>query len=568
MTSNEIETENLNPDYKNNTPIKRIILIIIDDIRSDQFFSYYDNNQMPNIKKLGDNGLICRKCITTFPSITLPTQPNIMTGSYSGYYLISGSGIPNYHWFDRDVDPPKYRHYTGTSAIRMVEDIGPNVKTIFEQINDDFKKRSLPLPGTYSVFQICSRGVTKRFPIHVITGVLNYIYYQYILRKPHESHKAVTKKLIEVLRNPEKVIGKQLKKINKESIPKDKFKNIMAGFKVEPPIALTAYYPVTDLYMHEYGFDSKIYEDCVLQIDEEIGKLIQALKDLNMDQDTLIAITTDHGNYKAKKFKDLTPWIEEHGLVPYDNKGHGDFDLSFGSVGFFNFRGKSWKEHPTLEELKNFEPSKPGFNKKINLIDAMFEIEGVKYVYYRADGNTPEQGKIHVLMKDSMNKIHKASIEYKDDKTRYTFGDLDVFNYSNDLRAMKILDKKYHSIDEWLAHTYHLDFPMMPDQIVRYFKNPRSCDILVSTCGGVIYNYEHGRTANDHLYSHDIAKIGSMNVPLIMGVPTLHDEHRLFPKNELEYCKTTDIVPTLLEFLKIEPAKSVVGKSLLTYFKE
>ena len=53
--------------------------------------------------------------------------------------------------------------------------------------------------------------------------------------------------------------------------------------------------------------------------------------------------------------------------------------------------------------------------------------------------------------------------------------------------------------------TNKIDFPMLIDQIPRYFKNPRACDIMFSTCGEYGFNYEHGKTVNDHAYSHDIA---------------------------------------------------------------
>jgi arylsulfatase A-like enzyme len=48
-----------------------------------------------------------------------------------------------------------------------------------------------------------------------------------------------------------------------------------------------------------------------------------------------------------------------------------------------------------------------------------------------------------------------------------------------------------------------------------------------------------------------------MIVPFIIGgSPEI-------PKINLKYCKTTDMVPTLLDLLGIIPHKSVIGKSVL-----
>ena len=310
--------------------------------------------------------------------------------------------------------------------------------------------------------------------------------------------------------------------------------------------------------MHKYGFDSERYIKSILDIDVEIGRLTAGLNDLNILDDTVICIVTDHGNYKADKAMDIALFFEEKGFIPYNNKTQeGDFDCVFGSLGFFNFRGDSWHQHPDLHILHNFKPKNS--LEPLDLINMMFEIEGVRYVFYRADGNTHDKGRIKIRMKDEKGAIHKAGIEYGDEGTRYFYNDLDVFGYENDVVASKMLDKKFHTADEWLEHTYHIDFPMIIDQLPRYFNNPRSCDILVSTCGDVCYNYEHGKTKGDGVYGHDIGLRSSMVVPLIFGGSSK------IPQMEIEYSKVADIVPTLLEFLGKEPDKSVDGKSLLDW---
>ena len=161
-------------------------------------------------------------------------------------------------------------------------------------------------------------------------------------------------------------------------------------------------------------------------------------------------------------------------------------------------------------------------------------------------------------MKNEKNIIHKAVVEYSEELTKYTYEEFDVFHYSDDKLASKMVDNEFHDIEEWLAHTYHIDFPMMPDQIVRYFKNPRSCDIMVSSVAEVCYNYEHGETKNDQVYSHDVGLLKSMCTPLIMGGGS-----GILTPNEVEYCKSTDIVPTILALLGKTPHKSVVGRNIL-----
>jgi len=120
-----------------------------------------------------------------------------------------------------------------------------------------------------------------------------------------------------------------------------------------------------------------------------------------------------------------------------------------------------------------------------------------------------------------------------------------------------LLDNRGHNIDEWLKGTNKIDFPMIVDQIPRYFKNPRSCDIMISTVGEYGFGYEHGKSMPISPYSHDIGLKKSMTVPFIIGgSPNI-------PSLELPYCKTTDMVPTLLYLLGEKPHFSVVGKSVI-----
>jgi hypothetical protein len=505
---------------------KHIILIIVDDVRADQFFQLYNEGKMPNIKKIGDQGIICEHCVTTFPSITLPSQPAIMTGSYSGYFHEFGNGIPVYHWFDRECNPPKFKHYNTFSAPRMATDIGPNTRTIFEQVGSG---------NSYSIFQLISRGATSFTPKTKIWGLLMALYGFVIRWKPEVAHPLITKRVLKLFRNPKKY-----------------FKD---GQK---PVAVVPFYLMTDFLMHHHGFDSQRYIQCLLDFDTEIGKIVDGLRELGVLEDTVIGIISDHGNYKAKNVIDIRPFFNKYGMVPYNNrKGKGDFDASFGSVGFFNFPGNTWYDHPTIAQLQNYIPKVGNPNSQpMDLLKWVFEIPGVKFSFYRADGNTPHHGVINIVKKDEKGNFHNAKVEYEGLLSKYSFEDLDVFNYSADPLARKLIDNKFHTVDEWLDHTYHIDYPIIVDQLFRYFTNPRSCDIMVSTETEYCYNYSHNTVHLKVQYSHDVGFKSVMQVPFLIGGSSM------VPKKKIEYCKTVDLLPTLLDFMGIKPYKNVDGKSI------
>jgi arylsulfatase A-like enzyme len=328
----------------------------------------------------------------------------------------------------------------------------------------------------------------------------------------------------------------------------------------EVPRVTVGYVPHIDDLMHEKGFAHPDYINSIIKCDQYLGSLLKTLKSTGYYDSTAIGIITDHGNFKADTVLRLDNFFDENGLVPYNrNNGSGDFDVNFGSMGFFNFHGDTWYHHPTEEQLKNYKVSGKG-KGRINLIKILWNIPGVKLMYYREDEFKADFGRIKIFRKDEKNgKIYEGKIEYngfgRKQKTTYSYDDIDIFDY--ELNLNRNIQNKAYIIDDWLKLTNQIDFPIVVDQIPRYFKNPRSCDIVVSTLGNPVFNYEHGKTSGGSPFSHDIGLRKSMIVPFIIGgSPEI-------PSLQLSYCKTTDMVPTLLDLLGIKPHESVVGRSIL-----
>jgi hypothetical protein len=122
---------------------------------------------------------------------------------------------------------------------------------------------------------------------------------------------------------------------------------------------------------------------------------------------------------------------------------------------------------------------------------------------------------------------------------------------------MKMMDDTFHTPEEWLKNTYHIDYPCYPELVSRHFKNPRGGDIVISTQGTVVYNVTHGKQGKVNRYVHDLGTRSCSVVPLLIGGA------KEIPQKEVAYCKTVDIVPTLLKMIQVKPHKSVVGHSLL-----
>jgi len=488
-----------------------------------------------------ENGIYSKNCITDFPPITYPTQVSLITGTYTGDFRKEPShGIPLLNWMNRDVAPPILREYASKNLqiYKINEEMGNNCRTILEMVGDGNKA---------SIAQFINRGSDYIFPERKTKLAMFYLllkYFPSVKRRLIRSNSVIAQKLIQVFEKPKRFFDNS-----------------------DPPIVSSIWFMSSDLLMHKYGFDSYLYKLNLLHIDKVIGVLIETLERLGYLNDTAIAITSDHGNYKADKIGNLNTFFKQNGLTNYHpyKSLRGNMDLAYyASVGFFYFKGinnsnikNSWTR-PTLKELENYGP------KRINILEKLFKINGSHLIYYRDETNTYNKGTIHLKRKiKDTGKIITGKIEYegigKEYKTRYISEDnnTDIFNFTNDTMASRLLDNKFHSTQEWLEATYHLDYTMHPDLIPRHLKNPRSADIILCNDETIKFGIHHGKQKSNNLYDHDIGLRKCMAVPLIIG-GSLE-----IPKKEIPYCKITDIVPTLLKLLGKRPHESVMGESLL-----
>ncbi len=486
----------------------QVILFVIDDLRADQFNHLLSEGKLPNMKEYLSEG-IKSNSTACYPAITYPAQSTMLTGLYPDSYEIPGG-----HWVKRDEKV--IRNYNSFKEFNTVnKELGDQVKTIFELITGRTSTLSTGL----------TRGASCIFPRK--WQIINlYIWYMLLQRK-------------QLIYLNTLLLNKMQKQFN----------------AAEPPRLTVCWFISTDNFLHNHGSNSEFYIQGLRDIDEKIGQFIngtkkwKGLKNLGYFDDTAIILTSDHGNFQAKQWVDISSYLDQIGLIPLiPKKQDGNFDATMGSVCFFNLRGDTWIERPTIEQLRCYGPH------KIDLLEALLKIPGAKYLYYRNDGNKSEEGSIHIIKKEESTTF-SAIIEYQNDKTRLV-SNSDLYGYAKDEISAKMLDGKFHSIDEWLAHTHHIDFPMIVDQIARLFRNPNSCDIVISTCGNTIFNYEHGFTKNDHIFGHDIGLRSAITVPLLISNPYI-------PEEQLSCSKSTDIVPTILKLLGEPIPPQLVGKCLV-----
>ncbi|MFX1411774.1 MAG: alkaline phosphatase family protein, partial [Promethearchaeota archaeon] len=296
--------------------INRVILCIIDDLRSEHLFKFVDRGLLPNIKSIMEKGIYSKNCVTDFPSITYPTQVSMITGTYTGDYRKElCHGVPLTNWMGRNTIYPFLRSYLAKDMqiYKLNEDMGNNCQSILEMVGDG---------NTASIVQFISKGAKYIFPERKTKLAMYYLILTHLRNRKQlmiRANSIIVQKLLDNYKNPKK------------------FFNVK-----EPPVASLLCFISSDLLMHVYGFDSQIYKLNLLHIDKVIGYLIKILDKLGYLDDTMIAITSDHGNYKASKVGDLSNFFKVNELTHYHPRKNrkGNMDLAeYGGVGFFNFKG-------------------------------------------------------------------------------------------------------------------------------------------------------------------------------------------------------------------------------------
>jgi hypothetical protein len=374
--------------------INRFIHCIIDDLKAEDLFRLINRGLLPNLKKLMIEGTFSRNCITDFPAVTYPTHVSMICGTHTGDYRKElCHGVPLYNWMERGVAPPLLRSY-GTygsderiQIYKMGEDIGQNCQTILEMVEEGNKA---------SVLQFINKGANYFYP----ETKVKLAFYYLLLKNSRNMQKflyrvntLVIKKLLEIFNTPHKFF-----ELN------------------EAPIASLIWFVSPDILLHLYGPNSKQYILNLIHIDKLIGLLLKELNQMGYLDDCVLAIASDHGNYKAKCFGNLKPFTQSHGIQNYHPRKNvkGTINIvDFVGIGFINVKprdcySKLYWYIPKLKDLENYGPN------KMNLLSELFKVKGCELLYYRDDNNDYRKGIIHLRRKfNTTGKIISGYLEYR-----------------------------------------------------------------------------------------------------------------------------------------------------------
>ncbi len=394
--------------------MKVMLTAVIDGVRKDTFDRLMKKGKLPVIEELSKEAVNVENCISSFPSATVTGHASIATSSFP-----SEHGIVGQAWFDREMNeyigydfeltmPDNWidaktnlndRHLTSETWFHRAKRLG------FRTFSADLIRKGADLKMSF-IFP----GADRNIPVPKKL---------FLLRK-FSAHQSIKKSSI---------LKKFILKIfpfhilQHEIVAGNVVKAVRAGYNfgifwfMETDAASHIYGPETVEGEHgkPYIYDS--FEDAMRDADEEIGKILKALK----DHELYINITTDHGQSRLGDGKQyhvsLSAEMEEQEINAFTRIDPHEYETRVG-------RKAQVVVAPSGPRMAHIYVLDTGIRQRVN--DFLIDNSAVEFIFWK------ENHEVVLCDKDAVCRIQE-----------YEFGD----NYPKAVERVTGLIKSMRSGD-------------------------------------------------------------------------------------------------------------------------
>jgi len=268
--------------------LPNIVVIVVDTLRADHLSSYgYDRPTSENIDKLAREGVLFENAYSTAP-YTLPSHASMLTGLYSF----------SHQAYDNPLDD-KYPTIGET-----LQDLGyrsaafsANVST-FNRSNG-FERGFIHFEDHYrSIGDMIRNTVYGRFFEY-------YVLYKLVGYQDELGRMSATDINNSALRwiNSQKdgpfFIFINYYDVHSPYIPPNPFRNKFASIVKDPGGLISSYWSTENLYVEltpdQLQSEVNAYDGDIAYVDNSIGQLLANLKKQGLLENTLVVVTSDHG---------------------------------------------------------------------------------------------------------------------------------------------------------------------------------------------------------------------------------------------------------------------------------
>lgn len=260
---------------------KRLCMISLDaasSVDAQELFA------LPNLRALQQGSLFCSRVNTIYPTITYPIHVSLLTGCYPKKH-----GIPHNQPLQADTPPAMRKWYWEVGQIKVktlhqaAREAGLDVASVLWPVTgkNRWTRRNfpeiLPLPGENAALKMLRYGT----PLWILQTEITMGKKRESILQPHLDRYAA-------------LLCEQLYASKK------------------PPDVLTVHLVDLDFMRHKYGVHSEEARQAMLRLDENVGRIVQAVKDAGLYDETCFCIVSDHGQQDAPNGVYLDAVLKKH----------------------------------------------------------------------------------------------------------------------------------------------------------------------------------------------------------------------------------------------------------------
>jgi len=250
----------LRPDVK--VPERSAIIFFVDGLNNESLDHLSKAGRLPTIKRqFIDGGLRFTQAYSCLPSDTYPNSASLLTGLVPGRHGVVGN-----LWFDRRM--PTHADYTKALTYRAVNH-HVQAPTIYELIR--------PLRSV-SMQCATARGASADYHGGILEGL------QWVGGNFSAIDTFSSRGIVRVIR--------------------------AANHWREWPALQMYYFPAVDKYGHEFGPHTPEYEQAIEHVDLCIGHVLNQFDRLDMIENTLLLLISDHAQMRTTIERQFDPTLE------------------------------------------------------------------------------------------------------------------------------------------------------------------------------------------------------------------------------------------------------------------
>lgn len=246
--------------------------------------------ELPHFREILKNGSYCKNVETIYPSVTYPCHATIMTGNFpnkhgviNNTFIQPGNPSPDWYWHRK--------HIKGTTLYDEAKKAGMTTAALLWPVTAKAKI-------DYNMPEIFAN---RRWHNQIAVSFMNGSpFYQLDMNRR---------------------FGHIRKGLNQPELDDFVLESTVQTIKTKKPNLLLVHFTDLDTQRHYHGFSSDEAIAAIHRHNDRLGRIMQALKDAGIYEESTIIALGDHSALDENKAIKLNVKLREKGLIQVDSRG-------------------------------------------------------------------------------------------------------------------------------------------------------------------------------------------------------------------------------------------------------